>query len=229
MTLQSGVNAMEWSVDRVLVVSAHTDDMELGAGGTVRQLVNNGVHVKSIVFSDCRGSVDTSMFPEDILAKECAAAAKDLGITDLEIHQLPVREFPTHRQEILEILYKTRNENKYDLVFTHWIGDLHQDHRVTANETNRAFMKTDTTVLAYEVPGNCPGFTPQVFVPMTEEEVKQKVKMLQSYESQVAKRGYFEINAIKSLMGYQGNHVGAQYAEAFVQHRGVVSSFKSRK
>jgi len=53
--------------------------------------------------------------------------------------------------------------------------------------------------------------------------------MLQNYKSQVAKRGYFEINAIKSLMGYQGNHVGAPYAEAFVQHRGFVASFVPRK
>jgi len=214
---------MEWSVDKVLVVSAHTDDMELGAGGTVRQLLESGVHVKSIVFSDCRESVDTEKFPEDVLAKECTAAAKFLGLTDLTIHQFPVREFPAHRQEILETIYSVRKEEKFDLVLTHWTGDLHQDHRVAAEETNRAFMKTNTTVLAYEVPGNCPGFTPQVFVPMTEEEVKRKVEMLQHYKSQVAKRGYFEINAIKSLMGYQGNHVGATYAEAFDQHRGVVS------
>jgi LmbE family N-acetylglucosaminyl deacetylase len=220
---------MEWSVDRVLVVSAHTDDMELGAGGTVKQLLERGVHVKSLVFSDCRRSVDTEKFPEDILAKECAAAAENLGLTDLVIYQIPVREFPAHRQEILETIYAIRKEHKYDLVFTHWEGDLHQDHRVVANETNRAFMKTDTTVLAYEVPGNCPGFTPQVFVPMTEDEVKKKVEMLQKYKSQVAKRGYFEINAIKSLMGYQGNHVGAVYAEAFVQHRGVIAGFESKK
>jgi len=220
---------MEWSVNRVLVVSAHTDDMELGAGGTVRQLRNSGVHVTSLVFSDCRKSVDTTKFPEDVLAKECEVAAKHLGVEDLTIHQFPVREFPTHRQDILETIYSVRKEHKYDLVFTHWAGDLHQDHRVVADETNRAFMKTNTTVLAYEVPGNCPGFTPQVFIPMTEEEVKMKVEMLQSYKSQVAKRGYFEINAIKSLMGYQGNHVGAPYAEAFVQQRGYVSGFGKLK
>jgi len=216
---------MEWSVEKVLVVSAHTDDMELGAGGTVRKLIENGVHVTSLVCSDCRKSVDTNKYPEDVLVKECKAAAKHLGLTDLIIKQFPVREFPAYRQEILEEIYSLRKKNKYDVVFTHWAGDLHQDHRVAAEETNRAFMKTDTTILAYEVPGNCPGFTPQVFIPISEEEVVKKVEMLQSYKSQVAKRGYFEINAIKSLMGYQGNHVGEPYAEAFVQHRCVVSGF----
>ena len=218
---------MDWKIDRVLVISAHTDDMELGAGGTVRKIVECGAHVKSVVFSDCRKSVDTSKFPEDVLAKECGVAAAHIGIKDLTILETPVREFPKHRQDILEVLYEIRKRDRFDLVLTSWHGDLHQDHRVVAEETRRAFMKTDTTVLAYEVPGNCPGFTPQVFIPLSEEEVGLKVEMLQSYKSQVARRGYFEINAIKSLMGYQGNHIGFLYAEAFVQQRGIVSGFVS--
>jgi len=218
---------MEWSVDNVLVISAHTDDMELGAGGTVRQLVEGGANVKSLVFSDCRKSVDTSKFSIDVLEKECRAAAKHLGIQDLTVLQVPVREFPSHRQEILGMIYDFRKQTPFDLVLTHWHGDLHQDHKTVAEETRRAFMKTDTTVLAYEVPGNCPGFIPQVFVPISEDEVEMKIKMLQKYESQIARRGYFEINAIKSLMGYHGNHIGSAYAEAFVQQRGVVKSFRS--
>jgi len=218
---------MKWTVNRALVLSAHTDDMELGAGGTVRQLIESGTHVKSLVFSDCRKSVDTSKFPEDVLVTECKAAAAHLGIEDLEILQIPVREFPNFRQEILERIYDTRRNQHFDLVLTSWHGDLHQDHRVVAEETLRAFMKTDTTILAYEVPGNCPGFTPQVYVPLNEDEVQKKIEMLQSYKSQVVRRGYFEINAIKSLMGYQGNHVGTPYAEAFVQQKGFIAGFNS--
>ena len=219
---------MEWKIDRVLVISAHTDDMELGAGGTVRKMVESGVAVSSLVFSDCRKSVDTSKFPIDILEKECKAAASHLGIKDLTILQTPVREFPANRQEILEKIYEFRKKKKPDLVISSWDGDLHQDHRTVAEETRRAFMKTDTAILSYEVPGNCPGFTPQMYVPLTEAEVETKIEMLQLYKSQVERRGYFEINAIKSLMGYQGNHVGYPYAEAFVQERGFVDSFSTQ-
>ncbi|MHA1927393.1 MAG: PIG-L deacetylase family protein [Candidatus Thorarchaeota archaeon] len=218
---------MKWNLENALVISAHTDDMELGAGGTVRQLIENGVKVKSLVFSDCRKSVDTSKFPIDVLFNECKAAAEHLGLSDLTILQTPVRAFPEHRQEILDTIYNMKKKNNFDLVLSHWHGDLHQDHRIVAEETRRAFMKTNTTVLAYEVPGNCPGFTPQVYVPISEEEVQLKIDMLQKYESQVARRGYFEIEAIKSLMGYQGNHIGAHYAEAFVQQRGIIKGFTS--
>ena len=217
---------MIWNIDRVLILSPHTDDMELGAGSTVRLLVESGAEIKSVVLSDCKKSVDTTKYPEDVLRRECEAAAKHLGIDDLTIHEFPVREFPSHRQEILETIYHLRHENDFDLVLSTWTKDLHQDHRVVAEETLRAFMKTGTNVLAYEVPGNCPVFDPRVYVAVDEEAVQKKVQMLKEYKSQVDRRGYFEINAIKASMEYRGIHVGTPYAEAFVQMCGIISGFR---
>lgn len=216
---------MIWSLSKVLVLSPHTDDMELGAGATVRKLLENDVKVKSVVFSDCKKSVDTSRFPPDILRNECSAAAEHLGIKDLTIHEFPVREFPKYRQEILDTIYRLRVEDEYDLVITSWKGDLHQDHRVVAEETLRAFLKEDANIIAYEVPGDCPGFVPQVYVPVSEEEVEKKIELLRQYKSQVAKRGYFEIDAIKGSMLYRGIHIGELYAEAFAQERVVLKRF----
>lgn len=216
---------MIWNANKILVISAHTDDMEVGAGATVRLLIESGAEVTSLVFSDCKKSVDTSKWPSDILRKECQAAAKHLGIQDLRILELPVRDLPDHRQEILETIYALRNEHNFDLVFTTWVGDLHQDHNVIANETFRAFMKTDISVLSYEIAGNSPGFTPEVFVQLNQEDVDKKIEMLSLYKSQVERRGYFRIDAVRSVMGYQGHHCGAPYAEAFVQHRSVVKGF----
>jgi LmbE family N-acetylglucosaminyl deacetylase len=215
---------MKWKVDSALVLSAHTDDMEIGAGATVRWLVESGVKVKSVVFSDCKDSVDLSTYPEDILRKECKAAAKHLGITDLSIHSHPVRRFPSIRQEILETIYKLRKEGNYDLVLTTWIGDIHQDHRVVAEETLRAFMKSRATILSYPIPGNCPGFTPNVYFPVSEEMIEKKIEMEYLYESQVAKRFYFAENAIKGWMSSFGIDIGMTYAEAFALQKEVVES-----
>jgi len=219
---------MFWNVDNVLVLSAHTDDMEVGAGATVRLLVESGANVKSVVFSDCKKSVDTDNFPIDVLRKECEATAKHIGIDDLTIHEFPVRELPAHRQDILEIIYALRKKTKFDLVLTTWEYDLHQDHKVVAEETFRAFMKTNVSVLSYEIAGNSPGFTPEIFVPLTIEDVDKKIEMLGLYKSQVAKKGYFTINAVRSVMGYQGHHCGTQFAEAFLLHRGVVDKFNPK-
>ncbi len=213
---------LQWNVSNVLVLSPHTDDMELGAGGTIHQLVASGAEVTSVVFSDCRKSIDLNKYPEDILRKECRLAAKKLGINEPIILDFPVREFPARRQEILEVIYRLARETDYDLVFTTWTGDLHQDHQTVAHETLRAFLKKSASIWAYEVPGNCPAFNPNVYISLTEDEVKQKVEMLQQYQTQVEKRGYFEINAIKAHMGYYGAQIGVPFAEAFMQERVVV-------
>ncbi|MFQ5885164.1 MAG: PIG-L deacetylase family protein [Thermoplasmata archaeon] len=206
-------------------MSAHTDDMELGAGATARYLVESGAKVKSVVFSDCKKSVDTTKYPEDILRKECTAAADHLGIDDLTILEFPVRELPNHRQEILEYIYQLRTEAHYDLVLTSWQGDLHQDHRVVAEETLRAFMKQETTILSYPIPGNCPDFTPQVYVPVDADSLEKKITMLHKYESQVVSRGYLDKDAIKGWMAYFGVHVGVPFAEAFLPQKTVISGF----
>lgn len=216
---------MQWKVGNILVLSPHTDDMELGAGATVKYLIESGAKVTSVVFSDCKKSVDTSKYSEDVLRKECTAAAKHIGIKDLRILEFPVREFPGIRQDILETIYKLRKENHFDLVLTSWPGDLHQDHRLVAEETLRAFMKEDTTILSYPIPGNCPDFTPQVYVPVDDTSVEWKIEMLKSYQSQVAKRAYFSEEGIKGWMSYYGIHIGVKYAEAFVPQKTVIGSF----
>lgn len=216
---------MKWKLEQVLLLSAHTDDMELGAGATVRLMIDAGIDVKSIVFSDCKRSVDTSRYETDILRKECEAAAKDLGIKNLTIHEFPVREFPRHRQEILEIIYGEKREGKYDLVLGPWTGDIHQDHHVVAQEAIRGFMKTKAAVLAYEIPGNCPGFHPQIYVPISAEDVERKIDTLHKYQSQVVRRGYFEVDSIKAQMAYHGLSIGCHFAEGFVLERGSVRSF----
>jgi LmbE family N-acetylglucosaminyl deacetylase len=179
---------MQWKVENVLVLSPHTDDMEIGAGATIRFLVESGANVKSIVFSDCKESVDTSKYPEDILRKECKAAATHLGISDLTIMSYPVRKFPSMRQEILEDIYSFRS------------------------------------ILSYPIPGNCPGFTPQVYVPLSIEMLEKKIEMEHLYKSQVAKRKYFTEDSIKGWMSSFGIDIGVPYAEAFVQEKGVIKS-----
>lgn len=227
MYLIAVITEMKWRVENVLVLSPHTDDMEMGAGATIRWLVESGANVKSVVFSDCKESVDTSRYAEDILRQECKAAATHLGISDLTILSYPVRRFPSIRQEILEDIYNLRREGNFDLVFTTWKEDIHQDHRVVGEETLRGFMKTNATILSYPIPGNCPGFTPQVYVPLSSEMLEKKIEMEQLYESQVVKRKYFDEDAIKGWMSYFGTYIGVPYAEAFVQEKGVIESIQN--
>ena len=206
---------MKLSSRNALFLSAHADDAEFGCGGVIKKLVDAGVHVTSMVFSICEDAVDTTKYPKDIRRSECKKAAGILGIQDLRILNYPVRRFNSHRQEILQEIIDIRYESEYDLVFTHWHNDVHQDHQVIAAESFRAFKGRDTTLLSYEVPLNCQAFSPNVFVPLTEDEVKSKIEAIWSYESELARRSYFKEDLVRSSLGYRGPYAQTKYAEAF--------------
>lgn len=210
---------MKWEIAKALILSPHTDDMELGAGATIRKLVENGVQVKSIVFSDCKKSVDTSKYPIDVLRKECKAASGHLGIDDPTILEFPVREFPKYRQEIEEEIYKLRETMKPDLVIAPWSKDLHQDHRTVGEEAIRAFMRLSINLWAYQLPGTCFGFIPQVFIPVSDDEVDKKIEMLHRYQSQVERRDYFRPEKIRAFLSQVGSFINSDYAEGFANVR----------
>ena len=88
----------------VLVLAPHTDDGELGAGGTIAKLVEAGSQVTYIAFSTASDPVPQGL-PPDILKTEVKAATEALGILDknLIVYDYQVRYLNYHRQDILEI------------------------------------------------------------------------------------------------------------------------------
>lgn len=198
-----------------LFLSAHADDAEFGCGGIIQKLIAAGTKVTSVVFSIAEEAADVTRFPRDIRRHECEEAAKVLGIKDLRILSFPVRTFPSRRQEILQAIVDIRNSDNFDLVFTHWPEDIHQDHQVVAVESLRAFKGGDSTVMSYEVPLDCQSFSPNVFIPLTEDEVDCKIEAIWCYQSEVARRSYFSKGMVRSALGYRGPFAQTTYAEAF--------------
>ena len=136
------------SIKNVLVLAPHTDDGEIGCGGLISKLIDMGKTVSYVAFSTCEESVPNHL-PSDILETEVKLATKVLGINEsnLYIYKFPVRHFPTHRQEILEVMVSLNKDIKPDLVLLPMSTDIHQDHSVINKEGIRAFKKT--TILGY--------------------------------------------------------------------------------
>ena len=197
----------------VLVLAPHTDDGELGAGGTIAKLIENGSKVTYVAFSTAAESVPDG-FPSDILKKEVAKATSALGISGerLIIFDYQVRRLNYHRQEILEDLIKLRNSNDFDLVLTPSLKDIHQDHSTIASESIRAFKQV--TVLGYELIWNNLSFNTQCFVSLEEKHLEVKYNALQEYESQ-GNRSYLSRDFIFSLASIRGVQSGHRYAECF--------------
>ena len=199
--------------DNVLVLAPHTDDGELGLGGTINRLITEGKNVTYIAFSTAEESVPEG-FPKDILKTEVRNATAKLGIKpeNLIIYNYQVRKLNYVRQEILEELIKIRKREKYDLVFIPSLHDIHQDHTTIAQEGLRAFK--NITILGYELIWNNLSFDTQCFVRLTKEDIKAKIMALKEYHSQ-GKRDYLSDEFIYSLAKARGVQVGCEYAEAF--------------
>ena len=134
----------------ILVLAPHTDDGELGAGGTIAKLIEYGSKVTYVAFSTAAESLPEGL-PSDTLKLEVAKATSALGIPSdcLIIYDYQVRRLTDHRQEILEDLIKLRESNKFDLILTPSLRDIHQDHSTIATESLRAFKQV--TILGYEM------------------------------------------------------------------------------
>ena len=205
---------------RILILAPHTDDGELGCGGAIAKFVEESKEVYYAAFSVAEKSVPEG-FPKNVLEKEVKNAMKILGIqkNNLLIYKYEVRTFSYHRQEILEDIISLRNELQPDLIFIPSPNDLHQDHKVMAEEGIRAFKKS--TILGYEEPWNNISFDTVSFIPLEERHVKKKVEALQCYETQKY-RSYLNEEFIRGLARMRGTQIEVAYAEAFEVIRWVM-------
>jgi LmbE family N-acetylglucosaminyl deacetylase len=199
----------------VLVLSAHTDDAELGCGGTIARLLANGAVVSVVAFSSAQESLPQGS-NGDRLRCEFHRAMTMLGVEPKRafVHRYPVRRLSHHRQEVLEELVKLKRQLAPEVVFVTASTDVHQDHQVLYGEAVRAFR--DITVWGYELPWNHITFSAQAFVELERDHLDRKWASLQAYESQIElQRSYFSKDFIYGLARVRGEQVKAEYAEAF--------------
>lgn len=193
---------------RILALSPHTDDAELGAGGTINRFLEEGAEIHYIAFS--------APLPE--LKEECHQALKMLRSNDNEIQltilDYPRREFPNHRQEILQTLYDYKSKFKPDLILTPCTYDVHQDHQVVTSEVLRCFK--NATVFGYILRWNCRIIKEDVIIPIEEHHLQAKIAATSQYYSQFKRRrSYFCPDYHRFEAYVRGIDTPSHYAEAF--------------
>jgi LmbE family N-acetylglucosaminyl deacetylase len=168
--------------NRILVLAPHTDDGELGCGGSIAKFCAEGKEVFYAAFSDCQKSLAPGL-ASDTLKNECKQATALLRIKEgnLIFFDFEVRTFPEHRQSILEELVKLNKSIQPDLVFTPASQDVHQDHGVIYAESIRAFKYC--SILGYELPWNNFSFNTDFFIRLSEKSIQAKTDSLGAYIS----------------------------------------------
>lgn len=196
----------------ILVLAPHTDDGELGAGGSINRWVALGNHVHYVGFSACETIQERE--PRDILRSECRAATSELGITgpNLRILDFEVRHFLRDRQRVLDVMVELQRELRPDLVVVPSSDDTHQDHFVVSDEARRAFKRT--RMLGYEVPWNNFRFDTTAFVVLEAENLYAKTAALARFASQQG-RLYMTPAYQEAQLRFRGVQAGCEFAEAF--------------
>jgi len=108
----------------ILVLAAHPDDAELGAGGTIAKHVALGHKVGIVDFT--RGELGTRGTP-DIRRQEAADAAKILGVTvreNLELRDGFYQNDESSQLAVIRVIRKFRPE----IVIANAVYDRHVDH-----------------------------------------------------------------------------------------------------
>src|SRR6266705_1371427 len=205
---------------RVLCVGAHSDDIEIGCGGTILKL--GSAHPQA--------SFHWVVFSADAERESEARRSAGLFLPKTGDHQIVVERFrdgffPYVGTEIKEYFEALKQQASPDVIFTHYRGDRHQDHRLISELTWNTFR--DHLILEYEVPKYDGDLgSPNCYVPLDEALCRRKTEYLfAAFKSQVGKR-WFTADTFRGLMRIRGIEAGVPgcYAEAFYAHKLVVAA-----
>lgn len=195
----------------VLCIGAHSDDIEIGCGGTMLRLLDElpGVRVRWVVLGAGGAREAEAIASADLFLKK--AGARNVVVRDFEDGFFP------HQGAAIKRFFETlKGEPAPDLVFTHYRHDLHQDHRVVSELTWNTFR--DQLILEYEIvkyDGDLG--TPNLFVQLENDVCRRKVaNLMQCFGTQRSKQWFSEDTflAMLRLRGLECNAVD-RYAEAF--------------
>ncbi len=209
-------------VKKALVLSPHTDDAIIGAGGLIQKLARDRCHIVYMVFSICDDTLIGTKYSKGKIAEEDKKAATLLGATEIIHHNFENKHLHKQRQEILDSIYPYRKDPELDLVIAPFSGDIHQDHRTVALEAERAFGRNHVTLLQYPIMGTCKNFIPNLFIPLTREEADKKIEALSLYKTQFELRNvWFDLENFRSQLRVDGVYTNTEFAESFVQIKGT--------
>jgi LmbE family N-acetylglucosaminyl deacetylase len=191
---------------RVLAIGAHSDDIEIGCGGTLLRLASE---VQQLDLTWVVLSADGSR------ADEARAGAEAFGATTVEVEAYEDAFFKYGR-EVKEHFEGLKARVAPDVVLTHHGSDLHQDHRLVAELTWNTFR--DHLILEYEIPKYDGDLgAPNVFVQLDEEVARRKLEALQRCFPSQAGKPWFTDDVFRGLLALRGmeSRAPSGFAEAF--------------
>jgi LmbE family N-acetylglucosaminyl deacetylase len=205
------VNPSSTAPLNVLCLGAHSDDLEIGCGGTIMKLAEEKtpLDVTWIVFSANeerrREAIDSASVFLNRASKR-----------DISVERFRDGFFPYIGGEIKEYFEALKKHVSPDLIFTHYRHDLHQDHRIISELTWNTFR--NHLILEYEIPKYDGDIgSPNAFVELNEPISRRKIDTILTFFQTQEHRHWFSGDLFLSILRLRGMECAASsgYAEAF--------------
>ncbi len=208
---------------KIVCAGAHPDDPESGCGGTLVKFVKAGNRVTIIYLTRGEAGIPGKTHEEaaSIRSREAIAACAILQVKPVFAGQVDGDTLMDNKW--VENWRQLIEEEKPDIVFTHWPVDSHKDHQIASLLTIQTWIRAKEKFRLYffEV---CTGeqtmvFRPTDYVDITGEQ-EQKRKAVYCHLSQDPS-GIYDCGHA-SMEDFRGREIGVKAAEAFVQMRGML-------
>jgi LmbE family N-acetylglucosaminyl deacetylase len=187
----------------ILCLGAHSDDIEIGAGGTILTLLRRypAARVHWVVFA--------ATHQREAEARNSAADfLSAAGQANIEIHDFPDGFFPDAFARLKRTFEALKSKVSPDLIFSHTRHDHHQDHRIVADLTWNTFR--DHLILGYEVIKYDPDLgNPNLLVPLDRAIAEAKVGALMTHFRSQSSRRWFVPETFMAVMQIRGVHAAA--------------------
>jgi LmbE family N-acetylglucosaminyl deacetylase len=203
----------------ILCLGAHSDDIEIGCGGTLLHLRQGGTRPKFhwVVFSAAGKRGEEARKAAELFTAGCE---NEIVLKDYRDGFLPYSG-----AQVKDFFEDLKGRVNPDLIFTHWQGDAHQDHRLICELTWNTFR--NHLILEYEIPkfdGDMG--RPNTFFPLEESIYREKVdNLFEAFQSQRSKP-WFSEETFLGLMRLRGmeSNASSGYAEAFYVRKMLIDS-----
>ena len=187
---------------KILIISAHPDDLEISCAGTVKKFIKAGTVVDNLI-----------MIPNVPHLKYLDSSAFGLGFNYI------VFDNDIDRPNIVDNKLIQEVEEKYslfgyDLIISHWKEDWHQDHRMCYHLTNSLRRKQPIDVWymdAFPYNQKYNQFRNNVFVDI-DNEIEDKIKAVKEYKN----LSEDTIDSIIKYNRYRGDFINCDFAETFM-------------
>jgi LmbE family N-acetylglucosaminyl deacetylase len=204
----------------LLLLGAHSDDIEIGCGGTILRTLaeRRDVHVHWVVFAATgarRGEAEAS----------ATAFLKNAATAHVTLHAFRESYFPFVGAEIKDAFEDLKQVVSPDIIFTHRRDDEHQDHRTIGQLTWNAFR--DHLIAEYEIPKYEGDLAqPNLFVPLDEDTAVRKIELLITQFATQLGRRWFRPETFRAVLTLRGLECNAPsgLAEGFHVRKMILTS-----